>query len=86
MSDAARAEPYNLGTGRHRLPTAAEAARAPRRVVKLDPTFPWDGQRRGRIQLITVCAPQLERNPPYHAAMHKAVAALDFARLTALLE
>lgn len=41
---------------------------------------------RGRIQLITVCAPQLERNLPYHAAMHKAIATLDFARLTALLD
>ncbi|KPF95317.1 hypothetical protein IP87_16990 [beta proteobacterium AAP121] len=86
MSDAALAQPYHLGTGRHRLPTAAEAARPPRRVVKLDPTFPWDGQRRGRIQLITVCAPQLERNPAYHAAMHRAVTSLDFARLAALLD
>ena len=54
-------------------------------AIKLDPTFAWDGQRRGRIQLITVCAPQLQHNPAYHAAMHKAMAALDFARLAALL-
>jgi hypothetical protein len=86
MSAAALAEPYHVGSGRHRLPTAAEAARAPRRVVKLDAAFAWDVQRRGRIQLITVCAPQLERNPAYHAAMHLAMTALDFTRLAALLD
>lgn len=85
MSAAELAQPYYLGTGRHRLPTAAEAARPPKRIVKLDPSFPWDGKNRSRIQLITVCAPQLERSPGYHPPMRDAVAALDFASLAALL-
>ncbi len=85
MSAAELAQPYYLGTGPHRLQTAAEAARPPKRIVKLDPSFPWDGKDRGRIQLITVCAPQLERSPSYHPPMRDAVAALDFARLAALI-
>jgi hypothetical protein len=85
MSAAKLAEQYQVGSGRHRLTTPMDAGRPPKRVVKLDPTFPWDGKNRGRIQLITVCAPQLERNPAYHPPMRDAVAAIDFARLAALL-
>lgn len=85
MSAEALAQPYRLGTGRHRLPSPAEAGRDLPRIVKLDPDFPWDGKNRGRIQLITVCAPQLARNPAYHPPMREAVAAIDFARLAALL-
>ncbi len=85
MSPAQLDEPYRVGSGRHRLPTPAEAGRALQRVVKLDPDFPWDGKNRGRIQLLTVCAAQLEKNPRYHPSMRAAVAALDFARLAALL-
>jgi len=85
MSADALAQPYRIGTGKHRLPTPAESARELKRVVRLDPSFPWDGKDRGRIQLITVCAPQLERNPSYHPPMRDAVAAIDFARLAALL-
>ena len=85
MSAEELAQPYHLGTGKHRLPTPAEAGREPKRIVKLDPSFPWDGKNRSRIQLITVCAPQLARNPAYHPAMRDAVAAIDFPRLAALL-
>jgi hypothetical protein len=85
MDDAQRAAPYHVGTGPNRLPTAFDL-KQPKPVVKLDPGFPWDGRKnRNRVQLITVCAPQLERNPGYHAPMRAAVEALDFARLAALL-
>jgi len=80
------AEPYRIGGGRHRLPTAADAGRPLKRVVKLDPTFPWDGRHRARVQLITVCAPQRVRSPEYHPPMRDAVAAIDLARLAALLD
>jgi hypothetical protein len=85
MSPAQRAAPYHLGSGRHRLPTPAQAVGPQQAVVKLDPDFPWDARQRSRIQLLTVCAPQIERNPRYHAPMRDAVAALDFARIAALL-
>jgi hypothetical protein len=55
-------------------------------VVRLDPAFPWDAKRPMQVQLLTVCAPQLERNALYHAPMREAVAALDFRRLAALLD
>jgi hypothetical protein len=85
--EAQRAAPYRLGTGRHRLPTPTEATQAhpQHHVVKLDPSFAWDGKNRTRIQLLTVCAPQIEHNPAYHLPMREAIAALDFARLAALL-
>lgn len=79
------AEPYRLGTGRHRLPTPAEAARPLKRLVKLDPAFPWDARNRTRIQLLTVCASTHPNNPAYAQPMRDAVAALDLARLAALL-
>ncbi|MFN0183683.1 MAG: hypothetical protein ACKVQR_07700 [Aquabacterium sp.] len=85
MSAGDRAAPYVVGTGASRLPTAFDLRQA-RPVFKLDPGFPWDAARdRSRIQLITVCAGQLERNPAYHVPMRAAVAALDFARIAALL-
>lgn len=54
-------------------------------VVRLDPAFPWSPARPMQVQLLTVCAPQIERNPAYHRPMREAVQALDFARLAALL-
>lgn len=54
-------------------------------VVRLDPGFPWDAKRPTAVQLLTVCAPQIERNPAYHGPMREAVAQLDFARLAAFL-
>lgn len=68
-----------------------EAAAAPYQmpgthtVVRLDAGFPWDTRRLNQVQLLTVCAAQRERNPRYHPPMRDAVAALDFARLAALL-
>jgi hypothetical protein len=85
LSPAQLEAPYHVGNGRHRLPTSARAQAAQQAVVKLDPAFPWDARQRSRIQLLTVCAPQMERNPQYHPPMRDAVAALDFARLAALL-
>ncbi|MDR7296095.1 hypothetical protein J2X16_001434 [Pelomonas aquatica] len=85
MSAEQLAEPYRLGTGRHRLPTPAEAGRPLKRLVKLDPSFPWDGRNRTRIQLLTVCASAHPDNPAYARPMRDAVAALDFGRLAALL-
>lgn len=85
MSAEQLAEPYRLGTGRHRLPTPAEAARPLKRLVKLDPSFPWDARNRTRIQLLTVCASTHPNNPAYAQPMREAVAALDLARLAALL-
>jgi hypothetical protein len=86
LSAAELAAPYHVGTGANRLPTAFDM-KQPQPVLKLDPAFPWDGTKnRNRIQLVTVCAPQLERHAGYHAPMRAAVAALDFARLAALIE
>jgi len=79
------AEPYRLGSGRHRLPTPAESGRPLKRLVKLDPSFPWDGRSRTRIQLLTVCASSHPNNPAYAEPMRAAVAALDLGRLAALL-
>lgn len=85
LSPAQRDAPYHVGSGRHRLPTPAQAQTLQQAVVKLDPSFLWDARQRSRVQLLTVCAPQIERNPRYHPPMRDAVAALDFARLAALL-
>ncbi|MDR7335919.1 hypothetical protein [Roseateles asaccharophilus] len=85
MSAEQLAEPYRLGTGRHRLPTPAEVTRPLKRLVKLDPTFPWDARNRTRIQLLTVCASTHPNNPAYAQPMRAAVAALDLASLAALL-
>jgi len=85
MTAAQLGEPYRLGTGGHRLPTPAEASRPLKRLVKLDPTFPWDARNRTRIQLLTVCASTHPENPAYAQPMRDAVAALDLARLAALL-
>ena len=85
MSAEHLAEPYRLGTGRHRLPTPAEAGRPLKRLVKLDPSFPWDSRNRTRIQLLTVCASTHPNNPAYAQPMRDAVAALDLNRLAALL-
>jgi hypothetical protein len=85
MDAAQLAEPYRLGTGRHRLPGAGDAGRPLKRLVKLDPTFPWDGHNRTRIQLLTVCASTHASNPAYAGPMREAVAALDLAGLAALL-
>lgn len=79
------AEPYRLGTGRHRLPTPAEQSRPLKRLVKLDPSFAWDARNRTRIQLLTVCASTHPNNPAYAQPMREAIAALDLARLAALL-
>jgi hypothetical protein len=54
-------------------------------VVRLDPDFAWDAKRPMQVQLLTVCAPQIERSPAYHVPMREAVEKLDFARLAALL-
>ncbi|MFG6428800.1 hypothetical protein [Roseateles sp. LYH14W] len=78
-------EHYRLGAGRHRLPTPAEAGRPLKRLVKLDPSFPWDARNRTRIQLLTVCASTHPNNPAYAQPMRDAVAALDLARVAALL-
>jgi hypothetical protein len=64
---------------------APYAAGGDHTVVRLDPTFPWDARRPTQVRLLTVCAPQIERNPAYHAPMREAVARLNFARLAALL-
>lgn len=85
LSPAQRDTPQHAGSGRHRLPTSAQAQAVLHTVVKLYTEFPRDKCQRSRIQLLTVCAPQIERNPQYHPPMRDAVAALDFARLAALL-
>lgn len=85
LDAAALAEPYRLGNGRFRLPTAAEQALPLKRLVKLDPSYPWDGRQRTRVQAIHVCPSMLERNPHYAPPMREAVRALDFARIAALL-
>ena len=86
MDPAQLAEPYRLGTGRHRLPGAADAGRPLKRLVKLDPAFPWDARNRTRIQLLTVCASTHPNKPAYSLPMREAVAALDLASLAALLD
>jgi hypothetical protein len=65
---------------------APYAQRGDHTVVRLDPAFAWDAKRPMQVQLLTVCAPQQERNPQYHPPMRDAVAALDFKRLAALLD
>ncbi|KRA78436.1 hypothetical protein ASD88_06330 [Pelomonas sp. Root662] len=78
-------EPYRLGAGRHRLPTPDQPVGTMKRLVKLDPSFPWDARNRTRIQLLTVCASTHPNNPAYAQPMRDAVAALDLSRLAALL-
>lgn len=85
LSAAALAEPYRLGNGRFRLPTPSEQALPLKRLVKLDPAYPWDGRQRTRVQAIHVCPSMLERNPRYGPPMQEAVRALDFTRIAALL-
>ena len=85
LGAAALAEPFRLGNGRFRLPTASEQALPLKRLVQLDPTYPWDGRQRTRVQAIHVCPSQLDRNPHYGPPMREAVRALDFARIAALL-
>lgn len=79
------AEAYRLGSGRHRLPGPGDAGRPLKRLVKLDPGYPWDARHRTRIQLLTVCASTQPNNPTYATPMRDAVAALDLSRLAALL-
>jgi hypothetical protein len=79
------AEPYHVGSGKHRLPVAMDAKRAPARVVKLDPSYPWDGRNRTRIQMVAVCPSDLEHNPQFAPVMRQAIAHIDFVRLAALL-
>jgi hypothetical protein len=78
-------EPYHVGSGRHRLPAPMDAKRTPTRVVKLDPSYPWDGRNRTRIQMVAVCASDLERNPQFAPLMRQAINHIDFARLASLL-
>ena len=78
-------EAYRLGHGRHRLPGPGDAGRPLKRLVKLDPSFPWDARNRSRIQLLTVCASTHRNNPAYAQPMRDAVAALDLGRLANLL-
>ncbi len=85
LSPAALAEPYRLGNGRFRLPTAAEQALPLPRLVKLDPRYPWDVRQRTRVQAIHICPSMLEHNPRYAPVMREAVQALDFQRIAALL-
>lgn len=85
LGAAALAEPYRLGNGRFRLPTPSEQALPLKRLVKLDPAYPWDGRQRTRVQAIHVCPSMLEHNPRYAPPMAEAVRALDFARIAALL-
>jgi hypothetical protein len=67
-------------------PHASDPKNGVREVVRLDPAYRWDPKRLLHVQLLTVCAPQIERNPAYHPPMRQAVAALDFTRLAALLD
>jgi hypothetical protein len=85
LTPAAAAEPYRLGSGRYRLPTESEAHKPLKRVVKLDPSFPWDGRQRMRVQAIHVCPSLLDKNPSYGPPMREAVRDLDFKRIAALL-
>jgi hypothetical protein len=79
-------EPFRLGNGRFRLPTPEELERPLKRLVKLDPSYPWDLQRRHRVQTLHVCPSLLYRNPTYGPPMREAVRDLDFARIAALLD
>lgn len=85
LEPAALAEPFRLGNGRFRLPTDSERSLPLKRLVKLDPGFGWDGQRRHRVQAIHVCPSLIDRNPHYGPPMREAVRDLDFARIAALL-
>lgn len=86
LSPEALAEAFRLGTGRFGLPLASELAMPLKRLVKLDPTFPWDGRRRTRVQSIHVCPSNLDRNPRYGPPMREAVRTLDFQRIASLLQ
>ena len=85
LSPSAADAPYRLGSGRYRLPTESEANKPLKRLVKLDPSFPWDGRNRMRVQAIHVCPSLLDRNPNYGPPMREAVRDLDFKRIAALL-
>jgi hypothetical protein len=85
LSPEAAGEPYRLGSGPFRLPTASEANKPLKRIVKLDPAWGWDGKNRTRVQAIHVCPSLLDRNPDYGPPMRQAVQGLDFARIAALL-
>jgi hypothetical protein len=85
LTPAAAAEPYRLGSGRYRLPTESDARRPLKRLVKLDPSFPWDGRKRMRVQAIHVCPSLLDHHPTYGPPMREAVRDLDFKRIAALL-
>jgi hypothetical protein len=85
LTPAAASEPYRLGSGRYRLPTESEANKPLKRLVKLDPSFPWDGRNRMRVQAIHVCPSLLDRNPTYGPPMREAVRVLDFKRIASLL-
>jgi hypothetical protein len=85
LSPAGADEPYRLGSGRFRLPTDSEAGRPLKRLVKLDPSFAWDGHNRMRVQAIHVCPSRLDRNPDHGPPMREAIRDLDFRRLEALL-
>lgn len=85
LEPAALAEPYRLGTGRFQLPTESERGRPLKRLVKLDPAYPWDSQRRTRVQAIHVCPSLLDHNPRYGPPMRDAARDLDLARIAALL-
>lgn len=82
---ARSAEPYRLGNGRFRLPTPEDEGRPLKRLVKLDPSYPWDLKRRERVQVLHVCPSLLDHNPRYGPPMREAVRDLDFARIAALL-
>jgi hypothetical protein len=86
LTPQAAAAPYRLGSGRYRLPTASEAKRPLKRLVKLDPDFPWDGRKRMRVQAVHVCPSRLDRHPHYGPPMREALRSLDFQRLAALLD
>ena len=81
----AAGEPCRLGSGPFRLPTAGEANKPLKRIVKLDPAWGWDGKNRTRVQAIHVCPSLLDRTPDYGPPMRQAVQGLDFARIAALL-
>jgi hypothetical protein len=85
LTSAAAGEPYRRGSGRHRRPTESEANKPVKRLIKLDPSFPWDGRNRMRVQAIHVCPSLLDRNPTYGPPMREAVRVLDFKRIASLL-
>lgn len=80
------AEPFRLGNGRFRLPAPGEVDRPLKRLVKLDPSYPWDLKRRERVQVLHVCPSLIDRNPTYGPPMREAVRDLDIARIAALLD